>query len=100
MTATVEASSCVATRGRWWISPHAVRRYIERCPGARRLSYGEALERLIAASETAHFVKTRRNSGEELWRGPKPYRLRFVVCRANAGLPQLVTVLRGCDANR
>lgn len=97
MTAPVEATPCAGGRGRWFITPHAVRRYIERCPGARQISYEEALERLISASETAHFVKARRNPGEELWRGGKPDRLRFVIARVHGGLPQLVTVLRGCD---
>lgn len=92
--------SSTSVHGRWWITPHAVRRYIERCPGARRLSFEQALERLIVASEAAHLVKARRNPGEELWRGGKPHRLRFIVARGNHGLPQLVTVLRGCDANR
>ena len=99
VTATIEDSESSA-KGRWFITPHGVRRYIERCPGARRLTYEQALGRLIDESTKAHFVKARRNEGEELWRGGKPHRLRFVVCRANAGLPQLVTVLRGCDAHR
>lgn len=86
------------SRGRWFITPHAVRRYIERCPGARPLTYEQALARLIRESEKAHMVKARRNPGEELWRGGKPHRLRFVVARGNGGMPQLVTVLRGCDA--
>lgn len=89
-----------ALSGRWFITPHAVRRYIERCPGARRLTYEQAFGQLISESELAHLVKARRNPGEELWRGGKPHRLRFVVARGNGGLPQLVTVLRGCDTIR
>lgn len=95
-----DRSSTSAPSGRWFCTPHAVRRYIERCPGARRLTYEQALRRLIVDSEKAHLVKARRNPGEELWRGGKPHRLRFVVARGNAGLPQLVTVLRGCDTLR
>jgi hypothetical protein len=100
MTATVKATHCAG--GRWFITPHAVRRYIERCPGARLLTYEQALEMLIDESERAHRVKIRRNAGEELWRGGKPWRLRYVVrVDVPAGtLPQLLTVLRGCDAPR
>jgi hypothetical protein len=87
-------------RGRWFITPHAVRRYIERCPGAGCLSYERALERLIDESERAHFVKDRRNPEEQLWRCGKPWRLRFVVADRGHGKPVLVTVLRGCDAPR
>lgn len=99
-----ESGACDRERsgatGPWWITPHAVRRYIQRCPGARRLTYDQALGRLIDEAGRAHLVKARRNAGEELWRGGKPHRLRFVVARGNSGLPQLVTVLRGCDATR
>jgi len=43
----------------------------------------------------AHFVRQQRNG--ELWRGPKPRRLRFIVSRDEPGLPQLVTVLFAFD---
>lgn len=83
--------------GRWWISPHAVRRYRERAPGKRLLTYEQALAEIITESERAHFVRD-NGDGTEQWRGAKPHRLRFRVARGNAGKPQLVTVLRGCDA--
>lgn len=83
-------------KGRWFITPHAVRQYRERCPGKRRLGYNQALGELVAASESAHLVRNQRN-GSELWRGGKPWRLRFIVCSDRDGLPQLVTVLPGCD---
>lgn len=84
-------------RGRWFITPHAVKRYQSRiCPG---MTYEQAREDLIAESERAHFV--RRGPGlpgvsdlAELWRGGKPKRMRFVVMPADGSeLPQLVTVL-------
>jgi len=83
--------------GRFFITPHAVQRYRERVPGAERLTYEQALAELIRESETAHFIKPLGN-GLDLWRGRKPHRLRFRVSPAVDGrLPQLVTVLRGCD---
>lgn len=85
-------------RGRWFVSPHAVRRFIERF--APRLDYDGALESLIEQSVTAHFVKLTRHGGIdgfELWRGPKPWRARFVVHPGGSGLPVLVTVLFAFD---
>lgn len=79
--------------GRWFITPHAVARYRERiCPGA---SYEQALRDLIAWSERAHFV--REQNGSQLWRGPRPGKLRFWVSFGRHGLPQLVTVLPAHD---
>lgn len=81
-------------RGRWYVTPHAVERYIARVrPG---VEYRQALGELISMSERAHFVKMRRD-GNELWRGPKPRRLRFVVGYDQPGKPQLVTVLFAFD---
>lgn len=80
--------------GRWFIGPHAVRRYIERVN--RRLTYEEALAELIKASHAAHFVKVVHTTPVpiEFWRGARPLRLRFFV--ANSGeagkLPVLMTV--------
>lgn len=80
-------------QGRWFITPHAVRQYITRIvPG---LSYGRALSELIQMSIGSHFVRQQRNG--ELWRGPKPRRLRFIVCHDAPGKPQLVTVLFAFD---
>lgn len=57
-----------------------------------------ALDQQIAA---AHFVK-RSESGAEIWRGPKPLRLRFIV-RTEPGpggdAPQLVRI-EGASAQR
>ena len=85
-----------AVRGAWFITPHAVRRYIERI--APHLSYGQALAELISESERAHFVRADETC--EQWRGAKPRRLRFRVARGEAGLPQLVTVLPSHDKGR
>ncbi len=82
--------------GEFFITGHAVRRFKERVPGKARLSYEEALAELIQTMKRSHFVKTQDN-GLDLWRGPRPHRLRLKVARAPQGLPQLVTVLRGCD---
>jgi hypothetical protein len=41
--------------GRWFITPHAVRRFMERA--VRGATYEEALEPLITASETARLIR-------------------------------------------
>ncbi len=81
--------------GRWFVTPHAVQQYRERMLGGR-MSYEVALGELVSLSTRAHFVR-HLESGAELWRGPKPARVRMIVMRGFAGLPQLVTVLRGWD---
>lgn len=81
-------------RGKWFISPHAVHRYIERL--ARSLTYEQALDDLVAYSETAHYVKDWK-PGVELWKGPKPRRLRFLIGHREDGAPQLITVMGGKD---
>jgi hypothetical protein len=83
--------------GRWFITPHAVRRYIERVrPG---IAYERALSDLVRLSVKAHHVKA-IEGGAELWRGPKPRRLRFIVAQGMAGKPQLVTVLFAFDRSQ
>ncbi len=77
--------------GRWFITPHAVRQYIHRVrPG---LLYPYALAELIRLSECARYIKQLNHL--ELWRGPKPLRLRLYIGRQRNGAPQLVTVLKG-----
>lgn len=83
-------------KGRFFITPHAVRQYIAR---VRDLSFERALGRLIDQCERAHFVK-RLDSGAELWRMPRPERARFVVSREHDGAPQVVTVLKPFDGFR
>jgi hypothetical protein len=81
-------------RGKWFVTPHAVERYIQRF--ARGLTYEQALEDLIAYSGTAHYVKEWKPS-IDLWKGPKPRRLRFWVGKREDGAPQLITVMGGHD---
>lgn len=84
----------MSVAGRWFISPHAVRRYQRRvAPG---LSYEQALADLVRLSTDAHHVRTLA-TGLDLWRGPKPQRLRCYVGQGTGALPVLVTVLAGCD---
>ena len=80
---------------RWTVSEHAAKRYRDRCPGKRGISIEQAVTDLRELSARAHYVKT-LDSGLELWRGGKPWRLRYRVERLADGL-RLVTVLRGCD---
>ena len=87
----------MSASGRWFIGPHAVRRYIERVAPA--LSYEDALERMISESEASHYVRKERD-GCELWRGPKPGRVRFIVQPQIQGLPVLRTVLAEHDRRR
>lgn len=83
-------------RGRWFITPHAVRRYIERVHP--ELTYDEALLVLTKLSELARRVKE-IEPGIALWRGPRPERLRCIVAEnADGGrLPQLLTLYQGHD---
>ena len=82
----------MAASGLWFVTPHAVRRYIERF--APRSTYEEALSALIRVSAEARRVKT-LPTGLVLYRGPKPRRLRFFLQEnvAPSALPILVTVL-------
>lgn len=89
--------------GRWFITPHAVRRYIERVrPG---LDYEQALAEITEHSLTARRVKEIA-PGIDLWRGAKPLRLRFRVAAdqrrpdGSFGKPQLLTVMGGHDGWR
>ena len=82
----------MSASGRWFITPHAVKRYVKRF--APRSTYEEALSELIRASVEARRVKT-LPTGLALYRGPKPRRLRFFLQEdvAAPALPILVTVL-------
>lgn len=81
----------MAAVGAWFITPHAVRRYIERIePG---LTYEQALGALVRLSTEAQRVRD-ISPGLALYRGPKPMRVRLrVASGANGMMPQLVTVL-------
>jgi hypothetical protein len=80
--------------GKWFITPHAVRRYIERVDLSA--SYEEALAELIRWSEVAR-PKKKIAPGVWLYRGPRPLRLRLRVSHKGPGLPQLMTVLKSKD---
>ena len=84
--------------GRWFVGPHAVRRFLKRVPAARGWSYERALAAIISDTDAAHFVKALDTSAQ-LWRGPKPWRLRYIVTSAGSAgaLPVLVTVQAACD---
>lgn len=85
----------MAAVGRWFVTPHAVHRYIERID--RTADYDTALAFLVSQSEVAHAVK-QIEPGVWLYRGTKPRRLRFRVSTRGPGLPQLLTVLGAFDA--
>ena len=80
--------------GNWFITPHAVRRYIERVE--RNATYEQALSTLIDWSLRAR-KKKEIKPGVWLYRGPRPLRLRLRVSHIGPGLPQLVTVLKSKD---
>lgn len=77
--------------GNIFVTPHAVRRYSER---VKESDYEAALAALIDQFRRAHFVKT-RPSGVEVWRGPKPLRLRMIVGNGTGRCPALLTILGG-----
>lgn len=91
-------------RGRFFITPHAIKRYIQRY--RPYISEERALEELILITSAGRYVEPARGcGGGELWKGPRigrkarqdvRSRLRFVVRdAANEGeLPQVITVLR------
>lgn len=83
--------------GRWFVTPHAVEQFSARAAGWERAStYEHTLATIIDESRRAHIVKILQ-SGAELWRGPKPRRLRYIVRPGADGLPALVTVLSTYD---
>ena len=88
------------TAGRWFITPHAVRRYIDRVD--RYATYEQALAELVRCSERARCVKE-ISPGIWLYREGKPRRLRFRVAAAkplpdgSPGMPQLLTLMGGHD---
>ena len=81
----------MSAAGRWFITPHAVRRFQQRvAPG---LSYNAALSALIEHSESAR--RCGRKGANTLYRSGRPQRLRFIVAERGPGLPQLLTVYGG-----
>ena len=103
----------VSAQGRWFVSPHAVRAFVTRVLGWRggegdalpEALYQRALGEIVEESERAHLVKRypikEGHVEADLWRGPKPRRLRYVVAVEVAGgqtLHTLITVLPTTDA--
>jgi hypothetical protein len=90
------------TNGKWFITPHAVHRYMERID--RRATHEQALAELIRYSEVARPIKEIA-PGVMLFRSGRPLRLRFRVAVdsrspyfVEGGMPQLITVVTGHDA--
>lgn len=90
--------------GRWFVGEHVIERWIERfTPRAFREAERTEEQRakvlgwILDEAERARFVKA-LDTGVQLWRGPKPRRVRFIVTVCSEGeLPALVTVLPACD---
>lgn len=86
--------------GRWFMTPHAVRAFMARAAGASRMTYEQALGEMIREAERAHFIKA-LDTGPQLWRGPGPRRMRYIVTVCSHGdLPACVTVLPPFDGFR
>lgn len=103
----------MSAAGPWYVTPHAVRRFARYVLGWEgrdedplpEALYRRALAEIIRESERAHFVRRypqKEGQAEaDLWRGPKPRRLRYVVATTlapGARLPTLITVLPRTDA--
>ena len=87
----------MSATGRWFVTPHAVARYRERID--RRVSYEEALDRLLAMSAAAHRTCVREDGTEE-WRVGRAHgKLRFRVqpSAQSGALPVLLSVLTAFD---
>lgn len=82
---------------RWTISEHATDRYVERID--RGVTRERAREELVEQCLGAHFVKL-LPGGLELWRGPKPRRIRLRAERRENGEMVLATVLEAFDGLR
>lgn len=84
----------MTARGRWFITPHAVRQFIARCGQRPAPTYEVALARLIEHSWTAK-LRCTRDAGVLEFRGANPAKhLRFRVKMDGPGeLPVLLTVL-------
>lgn len=78
--ASVEATAQlkrVRTEQRWFITSHAVERFLER---VSRMERRRVRGHLVEQCQGAHFVKPLA-CGLELWRGPSPQRMRLRVSR-------------------
>ena len=81
--------------GRFYVTPHALRRYTERC--RPHLSPARALDELVSVADRAERVRVFAD-GHELWRGPKraavPRLLFLVAPRSEGVLPAICTIPR------
>lgn len=84
-------------RGPFFVSPHAVRRCVERI--YPRFTYEQARDWLILACESAHYVKPSPGDKGQVWRASRAYgRVRLFVEQLPARRrPTLMTVLPECD---
>ena len=83
--------------GPWYLSARAVREYgrLARLDTSTDDGFDRAAMSLQEYVAQAHHVRDQDN-GLQLWRGPRPLRLRLLVStarRREGPLPQLVTVL-------
>lgn len=75
----------------WVITDHAIERYRQR---VQRVPYEEAIGAIQRELLGSHFVK--QCEGYELWRSPKPRRLRIRV-RRNEGRLEVMTIIPAHD---
>lgn len=81
--------------GRFFVTPHAVERYIERIhPG---IKYEQALREILEHADRAHRVKE-IEPGVSEWRARPPLRLRFRIAEHGPDLPQVLTVLKPSES--
>jgi hypothetical protein len=88
----------MAAAGRWWVTPTAIHQY---CELTGRRDDESTLAEMIDVCEKAHHVRSQEN-GLDLYRGPRPLRLRLLVAPARRSdeLPQLVQVLTSSPRGR
>ena len=83
--------------GKVFVTPHAIDRLVRRvAPSIRR---SDALEYLLLAFESAHFVRPARD-GAAMWKASRKFgRMRLIIAPPSPGrhLPQLVTVMHEYD---
>lgn len=80
-----------------FVTPHAIDRLVSRV--APSVGRANALSYLLAAVDSAHFVKPARD-GASMWRASRKYgRMRLVIAPPSPGriCPQLVTVMPSYD---
>lgn len=94
----------ITIRGPWYVTRKAVEQFCAVCKidAENDDEFARAEELLIEQTKAARHVRNQAN-GIQLYRGPSPKRLRFLVAvgkRDEGELPQLVTVLPTHDGLR